>query len=52
MTLKEYITSIEDDIVTLQEYETNITVLDCCDNRELEILENGLTALHQIKNIE
>lgn len=52
MTLKEYITSIEDDIATLQEYETNITVLDYCDNRELEILEYVLTALHQIKSIE
>lgn len=52
MTLKEYIASIEDDIAALQEYETNITDLDCCDNRELEILENVLTALHQIKSME
>lgn len=51
MTLKEYITSIENDITTLQEYETN-TVLDCCDNRELEILEDVLAALHQIKSME
>lgn len=52
MTLQEYITSIEDDITTLQEYEANITVLDCCDNRELEVLENVLTALKQIKSME
>lgn len=56
MTLKEYIASIADDITTLQEYEANITALDCCDNRELEVLEsayiNVLTALKQIKSME
>ena len=52
MTLQEYISIIENDITTLQEYEANITVLDCCDNRELETLENVLTALKQIKSME
>ena len=52
MTLKEYITSIEDDITTLQEYETNITVLDCCDNRELEVLQDVLESLERIADVD
>ena len=54
MTLQEYISIIENDIADLQGYK-NIT-LDCCDTRELEVLEsayiNVLTALKQIKSME
>ncbi len=52
MTLKEYIKFIEDDIADLQEDETSLKDLECCDSRELKVLENVLTALHQIKSME
>ena len=56
MTLQEYISIIENDITDLQGHKTNITALDCCDTRELEVLEsayiNVLTALNQIKSME
>ena len=52
MTLQDYIISLEEDIDKLNEYEKTISALDCCDNRELEVLESVLLALKQITRIE
>ncbi len=52
MTLAEYIKSIEDDILTLEEYEARTGPLDCCDNRELEVLNILLVSLRSITSLD
>ena len=48
--LEDYIQSIEQDIEDMERYEEEVSVLDCCDNREMEVLENVASALRIILN--
>ena len=48
MTLKEYIESIKNDIDVLENYEKTTGLLDCCGNRELEVLQYVLESLERI----
>ena len=48
MTLAEYIAYLENDINLLKQQEDKV-VLDCCDNRELEILTEVLETLQNLK---
>ena len=48
--LNEYLQSIEQDIEAMERYEEEVSVLDCCDNREMEVLENVAGALRIILN--
>lgn len=48
--LNEYLESIEQDIEDMERYEEEVSVLDCCDNREMEVLENVASALRIILN--
>lgn len=50
MTLNDYIEIIESEISSLEKWEKEIAPLDCCDNRELETLQNVLGALRNITN--
>ena len=51
MTLKEYIESIKNDIDEIEIYEEKTGPLDCCDNRELEVLQYVLEALEMITDV-
>ena len=48
--LHEYLESIERDIEDMERYEEEVSALDCCDNRELEVLESVASALRIILN--
>lgn len=50
MTLNNYIEIIESDIASIETWERVTGPLDCCDNRELETLQNVLDALRNITN--
>ena len=50
--LEEYIECLEQDIEDMERYEEEISVLDCCDNREMELLANVASALRIILNKE
>ena len=51
MTLKEYIESIKTDIDEIESYEEKTGPLDCCDNRELEVLQCVLESLESIIDV-
>ena len=48
MTLKKYIESIKNEIDDLEIYEEKTGPLDCCDIRELEVLQYVLESLERI----
>lgn len=50
--LEEYIECLEQDIEDMERYEEEISVLDCCDNREMELLADVASALRIILNKE
>ena len=52
MTLKEYIESIKNDIDVLENYEEKTGLLDCCGNRELEVLQYVLESLERIADVD
>lgn len=52
MTLKEYIESIKNEIDDLEIYEEKTGPLDCCDNRELEVLQYVLESLEMIADVD
>lgn len=52
MTLKEYIESIKNDIDEIEIYEEKTGPLDCCDNRELEVLQYVLESLERIADVD
>ena len=49
MTLSEFITGLEEWIESLETYEENIAPLDCCDNRELETVQDIVATARLIK---
>lgn len=51
MTLKKYIESIKNDIDEIEIYEEKTGPLDCCDNRELEVLKDVLESLERIADV-
>ena len=52
MTLKEYIESIKNDIDEIEIYEEKTGPLDCCDHRELEVLQYVLESLERIADVD
>ena len=52
MTLKEYIESIKNDIDEIEIYEEKTGPLDCCDTRELEVLQYVLESLEMIADVD
>ena len=52
MTLKEYIESIKNEIDDLEIYEEKTGPLDCCSNRELEVLQYVLESLEMIADVD
>ena len=52
MTLKEYIESIKNDIDEIESYEEKTGPLDCCYNRELEVLQYVLASLERIADVD
>ena len=48
MTLTKYIESIKNDIDEIESYKEKTGPLDCCDNRELEVLQYVLESLEMI----
>ena len=52
MTLKKYIESIKNEIDDLEIYEEKTGPLDCCDNRELEVLQYVLESLERITDVD
>ncbi len=52
MTLKEYIESIKNDIDAIESYEKKTGPLDCCVNRELEVLQYVLESLERITDVD
>ena len=50
--VEEYIECLEQDIEDMERYEEEISVLDCCDNREMELLADVASALRIILNKE
>ena len=52
MTLKEYIEYIKNDIDVLEDYENTTCPLDCCDKRELEVLQYVLESLKRIADVD
>ena len=52
MTLKEYIEAIKNDIDVLEIYEEKTGFLDCCGNRELEVLQDVLESLERITDVD
>ena len=52
MTLKKYIESIKNDIDEIEIYEEKTGPLDCCDNRELDVLKDVLESLERITDVD
>ena len=50
MTLQDFITGLEEWIESLEKQEQDISPLDCCDNRELEILQDILSTARKIND--
>lgn len=52
MILKEYIESVKNDIDDLESYEEKTGPLDCCGNKELEVLQYVLESLERITDVD
>lgn len=50
MTINSFLLALEQWAESLEDYETTTAPLDCCDNRELEIVQEILFLARQLKD--